>query len=401
MSAAALVAGATVVTACGSDDDNSQSGSSTTSTKVESATPIPDGPIVIGSATARTGPFAPYDAGTSTGLEVAVKDINDAGGVLGHQLKIKYADTQSDPAKGAAAATKLLGDGADIIVISSDFDLGGPAATTAIAKDKLAVAIAGSSDRFNPDTLGPLLFSMATASKAEGAIMARWGHDRKKARSAYLLLDPGFAYTKDLCEGFRSTFSELEGTEIVGDDTFESSDAKISAQIARIKEADPDVIYLCALVPAAPTVIKQIRAAGIDTPILAGAGVDGNYWIKAVPDLSNLYYDTYGSIFGDDSRPEVNEFVEKETELLGHPPATGFDLTGYATGQALKIAIERAKSVDGPALSKALESLKNEELLTGPTTFTSTSHLNGERPMAIMEVQGGKFGFIETYPEAE
>lgn len=394
LACALLVALALLAAACGSSDDKGADGRA----QQASGADIPDGPIIIGSATARSGPFAPYDTGPATGLEVAVDDINRAGGVLGHRLEIVYADTQSDPARGPAAALEVIEKGAKVVVVSCDFDLGSPAASTAVSKGVLASSTCGASTRFNPDVLGPLVYTMGTGTPAEGEIMARWAVEVKGFRTAYVLNDPGFAYNKDLCSGFEREFPR-NGGKIVGSDTFKSTDAKISAQIGRINETKPDFIFLCALTPAGPTALKQIRAAGIDTPVLSGAAMDGSYWIRSVPNLSEFYFDTYGSIFGDDPRPEVNEFVKKEQAKTGSLPATSFDMTGYALGQAIKIAIERARSVDGEALSKALETFDGEQLITGPNTFTSTSHLNGVRPMAIIEVQNGRHRFVQMYPE--
>lgn len=394
LAAALLVALALLAAACGSSDD----AGSGTGTQSASGSGLPDGPIVIGSATARSGPFAPYDTGPATGLEVAVDDINRAGGVLGRRLEIVYADTESDPARGAAAALEVIDEGASVVVVSCDFDLGSPAASAAVAKGVLASSTCGASTRFNPDVLGPLVFTMSTGTPAEGEIMARWAAEVKGFRTAYVLEDPGFAYNKDLCEGFESAFPE-NGGEIVGSDTFKSTDTKISAQIGRISATKPDFVFLCALTPAGPTALKQLRAAGIDTPVLSGAAMDGSYWIRSVPNLSDFYFDTYGSIFGDDPRPEVNAFVEQEEAKTGSMPATSFDMTGYALGQALARAIEQARSLDGEALSQALETFDGEELITGPTTFTATSHLNGVRPMAIIEVQDGRFRFLQMYPE--
>lgn len=389
----ALVA-ALALAACGSDDDGGQA------TAASEGGGLPPGDIIIGSATARTGAFAPYDTGPATGLEVAVDDINKAGGVLGRKLKVVYADTQSDRAKGAAAALDVINQGAKLVVVSCDFDFGSGAATAAVGKGVLASSTCGASTKFNPNVLGPLLFTMSTGTPAEGEIMARWAWEKKKLKKAYVLEDPGFAYAKDLCSGFKKTWTELAGPDaIAASDTFKSTDAKISAQISRMKSSGADFVFLCALTPAGPTAIKQIRAAGVDLPILSGAAMDGSYWIKTVPGLSNFYFDTYGSIFGDDPRPEVNEFVAKEKAKTGELPATSFDMTGYALGQAFKLAIEKTKSLDGKKLAAALETFKDEQLITGPTTFTADQHLNGVRPMAIIEVQDGKHSFSEMFPE--
>lgn len=393
----ALFAASTLaLAACGSSDDGSSSATSSSSAGGGGA---PDGPIVIGSATARSGAFAPYDTGPATGLEVAVEQINRRGGILGRQVEIVYSDTESDPANGAKAALDVIEQGARLVVVSCDFDLGAPAASVAVEQGVLSASTCGASTKFNPDVLGRLLFTMSTGTPAEGEIMADWAHAVKRFRTAYVLEDPGFAYAKDLCSGFEGTFGRLDGAEIVGKDSFKSTDAKLSAQIGRIRESDPDFIFLCALTPAGPTAIKQIRAAGIDTPILSGAAMDGSYWTGSIPDLSEFYFDTYGSIFGDDPRRAVNAFVEAETTKTGEAPATSFDMTGYALGEAFALAAERAQSTDGEALADALEQFDGEELITGPTSFDATTHLNGVRPMAIIEVQDGKHRFLQMYPE--
>lgn len=392
---AVLLATSTVaLAACGSSDDGASTGAA-----AGSRGGVPDGPIVIGSATARSGAFAPYDTGPATGLEVAVDAINRRGGILGRRVEIVYSDTESDPANGAKAALDVIGKGARLVVVSCDFDLGAPAASVAVEQGVLTASTCGASTKFNPDVLGRLLFTMSTGTPAEGEIMADWAHAEKRFRTAYVLEDPGFAYAKDLCSGFESTFGRLDGAKVVGKDTFKSTDAKLSAQIARIRETDPDFIFLCALTPAGPTAIKQIRAAGIDTPILSGAAMDGSYWTGSIPNLSEFYFDTYGSIFGDDPRRAVNAFVRDEIAKTGVKPATSFDMTGYALGEAFALAAERAKSTDGEALADALEDFDAEPLITGPTSFDARRHLNGVRPMAIIEVQDGAHRFVQMHPE--
>lgn len=379
--------------ACGSDDT-----SDSEARTAASSPPIPAGPIVIGQAIAKTGAFAPYDLGPDVGLQVAVDDINARGGIDGHKLKLVFADTQSQPAKGGAAAQDVMAKGARVVVVTCDFDFGSAAAQAAVAAGNLAISTCGASARFNPEVLGRLLFTMATSTTAEGELMGRWAYERKGWRRAFLLEDPSLAYNKDLCEGFEGSFEQQSGASIVGSATFKGTDTKFGPQIAAIKKADPDFVWLCAATPAGPTALKQLRAAGVDTPVLSGAGMDGSYWIEAVPDLSNFYFDTYGSIFGDDPRAEVNEFFAKEERKTGTPPVTSFDMTGYALGEALARAIGTAGSLDGEALADALETLRDEPLLVGPTTFTAESHLNGVRPMAIIEVQDGKFSFLELFP---
>jgi branched-chain amino acid transport system substrate-binding protein len=387
---AALALSALALAACGGDDDGSSA---------SQGGGIPDGPIVIGNAIAQSGQLAPYDSGPAEALKVAVADINANGGVKGHKLELIYSDTTSDPAKGTAAALDVIEKGAKVVVVTCDFDMGAPAAQAAVSKGILAISTCGGSDRFNPEVLGPLVFSMGTRAFAEGEVMAKWGYEEKGWRSVYLLRDSTLAYAQDMCRGMEESFPEQSGAEIAGKSTFKEGDARVTAQISDIRATNPDFIWLCSGTPGGAPVLKQLRAAGIDTPVAGGSAYDGDYWLGGVPNLSEFYYATYGSIYGDDPRPEINRLFEKEKAATGKRAATSFDVTGYALGEAVKIAIERANSLDGMALSEALESFKDEPLLVGPTTFTAERHIAAFRPLAIFEVSNGKPQLLEIYPK--
>src|SRR4029450_9465764 len=86
--------------------------------------------------------------------------------------------------------------------------------------------------------------------------------------------------------------------ELVGSDTFKNEDASIASQISRIKALpqEPDAIMLCTMMPGGVSAIKQIRAAGIKAPILNGSGMDGSYWLSAVPDPTDFIAPGEGSV---------------------------------------------------------------------------------------------------------
>jgi branched-chain amino acid transport system substrate-binding protein len=379
---------------CGASSNDSSS-----SAAEGEAAAIPDGPIVIGAAVAESGDLAPYDEGPMRAVRVAIDDVNAKGGIAGHDVELVTADTASDPTKGPAAALDVIDKGAAVVIVTCDFDNGSPAAQTAASKNVLASSTCGGSDRFNPNVLGPLVFSMATRAGAEGENMAHWAYEQKGFKTAYLLRDTNIAYAQDMCGGMEKTFPTLDGTSIVGRGTFKGGDQRFTAQISQIRELDPDFVFLCSGTGEGTPFLKQLRGAGLDTPVLAGSAFDGNYWQAAVPKLSNFWFATYASINGDDPRPEVNELFKKMEEQDGKPPVTSFDVTGYALVQAFQKAVEKSNSLDGPALSEALESFKDEPLITGPQTFSDSTHISAARPMAIMAVENGKLEFVEIYPK--
>src|SRR6202047_5576197 len=97
---------------------------------------------------------------------------------------------------------------------------------------------------------------------------------------------------------------------LTGSHTFKNDNPSTPSQITRIKSLpkEPDAIMLCTMMPGAVSAIKQIRAAGIKSMILNGSGVDGSYWLNAVPGLANFYVPVQASIYGDDPHSEGTEF---------------------------------------------------------------------------------------------
>ena len=123
--------------------------------------------------------------------------------------------------------------------------------------------------------------------------------------------------------------------------------------------------------------------------------MDGAFWLGAVPDLSDFYFVTYASVFGDDPNPKVAELLAAYKELTGSDAATSGLVTGASSIEAFKLAAEQAGSTDGAALAAALEAFSAVDLTAGPTSFSPELHVNVTRPMAVMEVQKGKHAFIE------
>lgn len=364
---------------------------------VSAATAQETKPIVIGAAIAQTGFIAAYDADPAKAAEMAVKEINEAGGVLGRPLKLTYADTKSEIPQGAVAAMEVLDQGADILIVTGDFDFGGTAARTANSQGKVAIAPFAADPKFGVEGIGPYAFSFSTASDTVGTVLAEFA-TAKGWKTAYALTQTTIQYDLSVSAAFQARFKEQNGdAALLGTDTFTMDDASIATHITRIKALNPqpDVLLLSTFTPAGPGALRQLRAAGLTMPILSGEDMDGDYWLESVPDLSNFYFAAMGSIFGDDPRPDVKKFIDDFTALHGNHPSTAHTLTGYSVIQGIKVAAERAGSVESDAIKAEFEKFKDEPLLVGPTTFDEKTHINFKRPMVIMQVQGGKHSVVE------
>jgi branched-chain amino acid transport system substrate-binding protein len=360
---------------------------------------------VFGLVMSFSGWFQPIDADTIAGAKLAVEEINAAGGVLGQPIEVVEFDNKSEPPLGADGAVEVIGKGAKAILFPSDFDFGAPGAY--VAQQSNVIAFSGASDpKFGVQGVGPLAYSTSNASQAQGALLAEWAFKDKGWKTAYVLLDNTIAYTKSLCASMGTRWKELAGdAALLGEDTFLNPDASIAAQITRITSLpeQPDVIFFCSYAPGGPSAIRQMRAAGINSAILTGESLDGDYWIGTVPDLSNFYVVNYGSKYGDDPDPAVNEFFKRFEAKYGKKADVSYGLRGYSAVQAWAKAAEKAGSLDGDKVAAVLDTFAGEPLVIGPTTYTPELHIQTTRPMTIVGVDQGKFGAVgrftvESYP---
>jgi branched-chain amino acid transport system substrate-binding protein len=367
-----------------------------------------DDEVVIGFAVAESGWMNAYDGPPLKGAMMAIEDFNAKGGILGKQIKAVVSDTKTDTVQGAKAAAEVIADGAQFMAVSCDYDMGAPAATVANDNGIIAIAFCASDAKMGVQGIGPYAFTMEIFGQGEGAVGAAYAWKRGW-RKAYGLLDASIEYDKSICHGFLEYWKKLGG-EVVGVDTFMQEDASIASQITRYKQAaadkgEPEVMMLCSYVPGAVSAIRQLRAAGIEVPLIGGDSMDGDYWVEGVPGLNDHYAITFGSKYGDDPRPEVNEFFARYRDKYGEPESS-FPLNGYSVVEAIKIAAERAGSLESDAVLAELNKFDKQPLLWGATTFTDEMHIDLVHPMAVIQIQGGKGSFadlitVEDPPELQ
>ena len=362
-----------------------------------------DDKIVVGFATAETGFMQAYDKPAQDAAMIRIAEINAAGGLLGKQIEVVNADTKTDRAEGAKAGLTVIDGGADMVVVSCDYDFGSPAALAAESAGLPSFFLCAESIKAGIQGVGPNSFSASVLAAVQGATMAEWAYTKKDARTFYRLLDTWTEYNKGICDGFDYMLPKLSEATLVGEDTFLNEDASIAAQITRIKALpeEPDAIMLCTMMPGAVSAIKQLRAAGINSMILNGSGVDGSYWLSAVPDLSNFFVPVQGSIYGDDPNPEVTAFNAKYKEVTGGDPSTQYVYPGYVMIDVWAKAVERAGTTETAAVVAELEKMTDEPTLFGPRTFTSELHHQNRARYLIVETNAGKPGVVDEWTISE
>jgi branched-chain amino acid transport system substrate-binding protein len=356
--------------------------------------PAEDNEVLIGAATSFSGWMAAFDTSPTRSAEVAIDDINAAGGVLGKKLRLAHIDTKTDPAQTARAAQDLVKQGVKMMLTACDFDAGAPAALVAQQAGVIAMSSCGADIKYGNLTIGDNVFTMATDSEGTGRILADWATNKMGWRTAYALLDTFIEYDKSECRGFVSRFKELNGDKsVVLEDTFKNADVSVATQISRYQALaqKPQVMIICSVPPGLASAIRQIRSAGIDIPIVSGCGGDGSAWHAAVPGLSNYYYLNYSADAGvKELRPDAEAFFVKYEKRFGERPGSGQGITGYSVVQAWARAAQRAGSFDTAKVRGELEKFTDEPLMVGLTTYTPKLHTNLNRPMLMVAIKDTK-----------
>ncbi|MEO7447790.1 MAG: ABC transporter substrate-binding protein [Humibacillus sp.] len=353
----------------------------------------PAGDVRIGVVMAKTGFMSPYDTPALQALQLEVKKQNAAGGIGGSQIVLDIVDTGTKMERYASAAGEVLGRGAKVLLVTCDYDVSSPAAIAAEGKNVLNIAPCVGDPIYGPKGGLKLGFSMGDGTPGESSIMAEFAHGKGWA-SAITLKDTSIKYTQNQCDIFTKRFKALGGT-IAGAYEYKQGDS-IKETVSKISSgAKADVIVNCGYNPGGGQVTKELRDGGVATPIVSGFGMDGDFWLGAIPGLKDYYIVTYAAKDGNDPDAAVNETANAYKAKYGAFPDVGSFVTGPSTIQAIKAAYDKAGSWDGDKLAAAMEGFKDVPLMAGPTTFTPELHISVNRPMRVLEVKNGKLVFVE------
>jgi branched-chain amino acid transport system substrate-binding protein len=344
-------------------------------------------PIVIGWALDLTKAMAPFDAPGLTGAQLEIQKINAHGGVNGRKLQLKFINTQLDPKKTKQAAADLIRKGADVLFVTCDVEYAAPAVQEGINAGKLTVAPCIGTDQMGPRRFGAkgkLAFSTGNVAQDEGAAMAEYAINRGW-KTAQVVSDNLLVYFRDVCKAFQVRFEE-KGGKVVHTDGFVAGDKTIENVISRVNGQQSDVVAFCDAFGDLPSFVAGMRSLNNQTPIINSWGGDGNYWYPKDPKVTNYYFVTFASAFGDDPDPAVRALAAQMTKL-GKPPGSGAFVQGPTAVDAVVAAIKKAGgSTNGATLANVFEHFKGLPTLSGKISFSPQLHTVFGRTYRVIKV---------------
>jgi branched-chain amino acid transport system substrate-binding protein len=344
-------------------------------------------PIIIGWAFDGTGSMAPFDGPALAAANVRVSQVNAKGGVNGRKLEIRTCDTQSnDPTTAKACALRLLGQKANVLFTTCDIDKAAPVVRTAIDRGVLAIAPCIGTDQMGPKRFGAkgrLAFSFGNVAQDEGSAMAQYAWS-KGWKTAALATDTVIVYFRNVVQAFEVRFKQLGG-KILAKETYQSLGGNnVQNAVSRLNDVKAGV-YVTATAGAfgaLSTFITGLRSLGNNTPVLNSWAGDGNYWLPTNPKVTNYWFVTFASCFGDDPNPAINALAKQVKA------GTGGFITGPSAIDGLVTAIKRAHgSTKGAALSKVMEHFKKVPTISGNISFSPKLHTVFGRRYRVIRIE--------------
>jgi len=348
--------------------------------------------LTIGWAYDGVGNMAPFDGPALATAKSHIAALNKAGGT---KVKLLTCNTQGNkPAIAKACARKLLSQGAAVIMTTCDVDYAAPVVQEAINAGKLTVAACIGTDQMGPKRFGPkgrLAFSYGNVAQDEGSAMAEFAYSRGW-RTASLATDTVIVYFRNVVQAFKARWTQLGG-KIAAEETYQSaggSPATWQSTVTRLnaKPADVIVTATAAAFGAQVPILNGLRTLGNNTPFLNSWAGDGNYWYTPDPKITNYYYVTFASAFGNDPVKAVNALAKKNAAAIAKAGSTGAFVTGPAAIDGILVALKRTGgNTNGTALAAQMQKFKNVPTLSGLVSFSSQFHTVYGRTYRVIRVQ--------------
>lgn len=350
--------------------------------------------IKIGHAVALTGDSSMWGQAEKNALEMEIEKINKAGGVLGKKLQLIAYDTRAD-ATEAVNVTKRLVSQDKVSAIIGPGQSGVAIAMTSVTEPGKVPFLATTAT--NPkvtvddktNKVRTYAFRTCFIDPFQGTVAAQFATKELKAKTAAVIYDVGSDYSAFLGKYFVEEFNK-QGAKIVANEAFRSNELDFRAILGKVKQANPDVIFVPTMQKEAALVMKQARDLGItakfvggdgwgspDIVTLGGSAVEGSYFVN----LASM----------DD--PDIQTFIKDYKAKFNQEPVLPNPVMAIDGLLAVVDAIKKANSTDPEKITEQLNKTKDLQVLTGKLTIDPVTHNPLNKPAVIQEIKGGKFIF--------
>ena len=371
--------------ACSTADEPSDEGGATGATGAASGEPI-----VIGFPADLSTDWAYYDVPMQEGAQFAVDQINEAGGVLGRPLELQTVDMRNDVAEAAKVTQQLIDDGAVYLI--------GTVGDGILAEGQVACGTGvpistglGTAPTLVGD-MGECAFQLVMSDNIQAAVLAEYAL-AEGYETAYVLGSNEIPYTRDLPVFFTDAF-ENGGGSVVATDQYKIGAGDYSAVVTKIANVDPqpDGIFTPMFIPDSVVFLRQLRQAGVDTPVLSTDGnADAALLDAGAKAIDGLTFSN--SVCTAEGDPDVQAFYDDYEAANGEQPSSYVAVIGYDEVNIVAEAIEAAGGTDPAALTEQLAAVDTTGISGDVVMDPETRRAN--KPAALIQMDGDAFTCLD------
>lgn len=343
--------------------------------------------IKIGGMAPLTGALAIYGVTTTNGAELAVKEINENGGVLDKKIEYVMLDTKGDSTEAVMAYNKLVDE--KVAGIIGEVTSKPTLAVAEVAVQDNMPLITPTGTQVDITEVGPNIFRVCFTNPYQGKVLAITSKERLGADTVAVMLNNSSDYSDGIAKAFIEE-SEKLGMKVMGVEGYSDGDKDFRPQLTKLAAMNPDVILIPEYYEQAALIATQAREVGVKSIFVGSDGWDGiakTLDQSAYAAIENSYFTNHFSM--EDQSEKIQDFLKDYREAYKEDPSA-FSALGYDAVYMMKSAIEKAGSTDKQKVVDALKGIEYDGV-TGYLTFDD--HNNPIKAVTVLKIENGKYVF--------
>jgi branched-chain amino acid transport system substrate-binding protein len=326
-------------------------------------------PVVVGVIVSDTGAAAPYGEKVRRGLEVALSDLKEAGGI-GARLRLIYRDDATNPEVGVQAARELIeNEGVRLLIgaVSSPVTL----RIAPLCQSRRAILLSPTASSPAITSAGDFIYRNYPSDTLEGSSLADFARDLGVRRVVVLAVQN--EYGSGLSRVFAQRFSG-ETRQVVRSLAFREGDVDAFGRLAEeVRKADPDGVYVAGYADDTTGLLRALRDAGVRAVALGTSSMTAEVMRRAGPAAEGLVFPE-ASFDPQSPRPAARRFVAAYRARF-HEDPDGFAAHGHDALKLLVVAMEREGATDPESVRRGLNAIEDYPGAAGPVAFDENGDL--------------------------
>ncbi|NLI11202.1 ABC transporter substrate-binding protein [Pelotomaculum propionicicum] len=353
--------------------------------------------IKIGFLGGKTGAHAHYGIETLKGMQMAVDDINKAGGVLGKKLEIVEGDHGSNSSEAANVTQKMITQ--KVVAIVGDPTTGITKTAAQICQPAKVVLLSAGAVGTGVVEIGDYIYRDTLLDAVAAPAVTKYLSEELKWKKVALVTTTGLSYSESLTAIFKPALAKY-GVEIVAEQSIMEKDTNFSAQVTSLSQKSFDGVIFTGYYTEGALFMKEMRKQGLNQVMAGGDGLLGQelYQLGEKAVEGSMVY----AGFAVDSKNAVGitkEFIDKYQAKNNNSKPDMFAAQGYDAVMMLAEAMKKANSADPTVFKEALAKTKDFKGVTGTITFDANREPI-KSPVYLQEVKNSEFVVKTVIPTA-